>query len=127
MSHPPRTGGVYVISDEERHLYVGRSRNLRNRFDTHRSLNSPTQSAGFAFLLAREASGHLRPTYAQGEGSRRWLETDAEFMEAFAQAKRRVRDMQFRFVEDNDPIRQTTLEVYCAVVLGTPYNKFETT
>jgi hypothetical protein len=33
--------------------------------------------------------------------------------------------MDLRFVEESDPVRQTLLEVYVAVVLATPYNDFD--
>jgi len=32
--------------------------------------------------------------------------------------------MDLRYVEESDPVRQTLLEVYIAVVLKTPYNDF---
>ena len=34
--------------------------------------------------------------------------------------------MDLRFVDEADPIRQALLEIYVAVVLGTPYNDFDT-
>jgi hypothetical protein len=40
--------------------------------------------------------------------------------------KDRIRAMDFRAVEETDQTRQTLLEVYCAVVLETPYNDFGT-
>jgi hypothetical protein len=43
----------------------------------------------------------------------------------FKAAKVRIRAMQVRFVEESDPIRQMLLEVYVAVVHGTPYNDFD--
>lgn len=85
------------------------------------------QSAPLAVAFARETTGYLKPTYAVGEGSWTWLRAHPPFLHAFEQAKARVREMEFRYVEETDAIRQTVLEVYCAVVLGTPYNKFETT
>ena len=44
---------------------------------------------------------------------------------AFDAAKARVRAMEFRYVEEADPIRQAVLEIYCAVALETPYNDFD--
>jgi hypothetical protein len=35
--------------------------------------------------------------------------------------------MDFRFVEETDPLRQVLLELYASVVLDTPFNEFETT
>lgn len=50
----------------------------------------------------------------------------AEFLDAFRSAKARIRAMDYRFVEETDQTRQALLEIYCAVVLGTPYNDFNT-
>jgi hypothetical protein len=33
--------------------------------------------------------------------------------------------MDYRYVEEADPVRQCLLEVYCAAVLATPYNDFD--
>jgi hypothetical protein len=54
------------------------------------------------------------------------LAADPEFARAFAQAKKRIRQMELRFVEETDALRQTLLEIYVAVVLKTPYNDFDT-
>jgi len=49
-----------------------------------------------------------------------------EFRDAFAEAKARIRRMEYRFVEERDQNCQALLEIYCSVVLGTPYNDFKT-
>jgi len=81
--------------------------------------------AAFAIRLAREATGQVKASY-KSEGSRAALVKDDAFCAAFANAKARIRRMQVRFVEEPDPVRQTILEVYVAVVLQTPYNDFDT-
>ena len=81
--------------------------------------------AAFAFRLAREHTGRLKPAYKAGTGSRKNLIEDPEFKAAFVAAKERIRGMEFRYVEESDPVRQCLLEVYCAVVLRTPYNDFD--
>ncbi|WP_062117170.1 GIY-YIG nuclease family protein [Aureimonas sp. AU40] len=126
-SKPPEAAGVYLFTNADGPLYVGRTRNLRKRLSGHRKEYSKTQSAGFAFLLARKATGWDKPTYQQGEGSRKWLEENPEFMAAFELAKGQVRTMTFRYVEIEDAITQSMLEMYAAFVLKTPHNKFETT
>jgi hypothetical protein len=77
--------------------------------------------AAFAFRLAREATGNQRPTYTRGAGSRNGLILLPEFKLAFSAAKDRIRGMKVQFVEENDPIRQSLLEIYVAVALTTPY------
>ncbi|RIX98715.1 hypothetical protein D3218_16140 [Aureimonas flava] len=86
-----------------------------------------TQSAGFAYRLARIATGHVTPTYRSGRGSRKWLQTDPEFMAAFATAKSKVAAMSVQYVVMEDDITQALLEIYCAVALQTPHNSFRTT
>src|SRR5712671_1660519 len=60
------------------------------------------------------------------KGSRRALSLDASFADAFTLCKTQVRNMDLRFVEETDPLRQALLEIYVAVVLGTRYNDFDT-
>ena len=45
---------------------------------------------------------------------------------SFKEAKARVREMNLRFVEVKDPLKQALLEMYVAVVLKTDYNDFDT-
>jgi hypothetical protein len=80
--------------------------------------------AAFAFRLAREATGNLRATYKKGEGSRAGLMGNPAFVEAFTSAKARICRMDLRYIEETDPVRQTLLEVYVAVVLEARYNDF---
>jgi len=81
--------------------------------------------AAFAFRLAREATGNLHPSYKKGKDSRDGLMENSTFVDAFTAAKFRIRQMDLRFAEESDPLRQTLLEVYVAVVLATPYNDFD--
>lgn len=117
--------GIYVFSEGDRHLYVGRSRNLRRRLGRHCLPGSTHRAAAFAFRLAREKTGRLAPSY-RSEGSRAELAMDPAFRHAFEEAKERIRAMHMRFVSEPDPIRQALLEIYAAVVLETPYNGFDT-
>ena len=116
--------GIYLLSEGEKHLYVGRSdtmpTRLRNQcYGTHRQ-------AAFAFKLAREAIGFTNVTY-QRVGSRDELIKRVEFVEAFQQAQARIRIMDLRYVQENEALRQCLLEVYVSVALGTPYNGWDTT
>lgn len=120
---PP--SGIYVFSEGDRHLYVGRSRNLRRRLSRHCSAGATHRGAAFAFRLAREETGRLSASY-RPEGSRVALARDTAFGVAFEAAKTRIRAMSIRFVGEADPVRQALLEVYAAVALQTPYNSFDT-
>lgn len=124
----PRTlpkAGVYLFSDGEKHLYIGRSRNIRRRYGKHTLPGSRQNAAAFAMLLAREETGRVA-SYRPGPDSRKSLMLDPVFCESFTRHKSRVRQMNFRCVEEADPVRQTLLEVYCAIALSTPYNDFDT-
>jgi predicted GIY-YIG superfamily endonuclease len=123
--HMP-SAGVYVLSEGDRHLYVGRSNGIRRRIGRHCRPGATHRMAAFAFRLAREETGNLVASYKKGEGSRAGLMQNRAFADAFTTAKARIRAMDLRFVEESDPVRQTLLEVYVAVVLGTPYNDFDT-
>jgi hypothetical protein len=81
--------------------------------------------AAFAFRLAREDTGRVKASYTT-EGSRAALYKDPDFRAAFEAAKIRIRGMDIRFVGEDDPLKQTLLEIYTAVALNTPYNDFNT-
>ncbi len=118
--------GVYLFSEGDRHLYVGRSNHLRNRIGQHCRPGSQHNQAVFAFKLAREATGMTVAAYSTGVASRRGLIGDADFAAAFTTAKARVGAMDYRCVEETDQTRQALLELYCAIALGCPYNDFST-
>lgn len=117
--------GIYLLSEEDEHLYVGRSNDIRKRVRAHSSLGAKQHTAAFAFLLAREATGNLKATYKPGDGSRVGLMGIQRFVAAFESAKERIRKMQLRFVEETDPVRQALLEIYVALTLNTRYNDFD--
>ena len=116
--------GVYLFSEAERPLYVGRTNDFKGRYGRHCRPGATHRMAAFAFRLARESTGNLKATY-KAEGSRKALAAEPVFAEAFRDAKARIRVMDFRWVEEPDPVRQCLLEVYVAVVLQTPYNDFD--
>src|SRR5262249_59286640 len=121
----PRTmprSGIYLFTENGRHLYVGRSNELRGRYRNHCGATERERGAPFAFLLAREATGRTRASYHTGANSRAGLMLDPAFAAAFTAAKQRIRAMEYRYVEEADQNRQALLAIYCALVLGTPCN-----
>jgi len=116
--------GVYLFSERDHHLYVGRSNSIRKRLQQHCRDGSRHNSAPFAFRLAREACNVEQATY-KSEGSRADLLRDPGFASAFKEAKARLRAMQIRVVEESNPLRQALLEMYIAVSLAAPYNNFD--
>jgi predicted GIY-YIG superfamily endonuclease len=122
MEIPKR--GVYLFSEGDQHLYVGRSNRIRERLQSHCRPSSGHNSATFAFRIARETTGIREATYAT-KGSRTELEKDPLFGRAFSEAKARVRTMDIRYVEEVEPMRQAILEMYVALSLETPFNDFD--
>lgn len=115
-------GGVYLFMENDVALYAGRTKRriglrIRNHFGS-------APDCPFAWLLARAATGH-RPTY-RTVGSRRDLLNSPEFLQIYGEAKRRIKTMHVRYVHEPDPLRQTLLEVYTAVVARAKYNDFDT-
>jgi predicted GIY-YIG superfamily endonuclease len=94
---------IYLFSEGERHLYVGRSNHFRNRFRQHSIDTTQHNQAVLAFRLARESTGRTEVSY-KSEESRKALLGDPIFDEAFPSAKRRVRVMDLRYVEEADQL-----------------------
>ena len=118
--------GVYLFTENGRHLYVGRFNVLRGRYGRHCGIGATYKQAAFAFQLAREKTGRTKAWYKAGADSRAGLMEDPAFAAAFKEAKARIRAMDYRYVEEADQNRQALLEIYCAIVLSTRYNDFKT-
>jgi hypothetical protein len=58
------------------------------------------------------------------KGAREKMGTDLGFRDAFKRAKDQISEMEVRAVEEGDPVRQTLLEVYCAIAINAKYNDF---
>ena len=114
--------GIYLFSEGDRHMYVGRTNRMRARLQEHCRPSSGHNSAPFAFNLAREATGQTSASY---HGTRDKLDEEPSFNAAFVAAKEQVSRMLVRFVEERDPMRQALLEMYAAIALQTPHNSFE--
>jgi hypothetical protein len=114
--------GVYLFSEGDDHLYVGRTNRLRARHREHWASTSKQNDAPFAFKLARYATDNVK---AKGGPTRLQLQANATFSEAFLAAKSRITAMQFRWVEEEDPHTQYLLEMYASVALDARYNDFE--
>lgn len=89
------TSGVYLFSEGDQHLYVGRAKNITNRYDWHCIPFSDHNRASFAFKLAREATANITPSYRRGESSRTGLMLNPTFVSAFIEAKARIRTCTF--------------------------------
>jgi hypothetical protein len=114
--------GIYLLTEGESVLYVGRTNDLRKRLQNHvrRSHNTAT----FAFLLARRATG-CKATYKPTGSRADLLRNNPAFATAFDQARERIRKMDVRVVEEVNPTHQALLEIYAAYVSGAQYNDFD--
>ena len=115
----PYKKGVYVLYESGKPMYVGRSDKLADRLLDHGRPSSRSETASFAFNLAR---GQYPGADTM---SRENLQEDGQFQRLFDGAKERVRKMEVRGVQVASPIEQTILEVYLHLKLGTPFNSFE--
>ena len=116
-------GGIYLFTENGVHLYAGRTkRRIKDRLKWH---ISTADDCPFAWHLAREETGNIKPSY-RSEGSRKHLLTQPHFRQAYDHAKDRIRRMEVRYVEESDPLKQALLEIYVAVVSGAKHNDFDT-
>jgi len=116
-------GGVYLFSENGKHLYAGRTkRKIKTRLKGH--VNT-AKDCPFAWHLAREYTGIIKAPYKK-EGSRNHLLTQPQFKQAYEESKTRIRKMEVRYVGESDPVKQALLEIYVAVVSGAKYNDFDT-
>ena len=115
----PAREGVHALYENDRAMYVGRSDNLKVRLLDHGLHKGGSETATFAFKIAREQFKNPDAL------TRRELVRDPDFKVLFREAATRVRQMKARVVGISDPIEQTIFEVYAAMELDTPYNSFE--
>ncbi len=123
LSPVPKIPAIYLLSESDQHLYVGRTQKLGHRLAQHMRQSSNYNSASFAFRIAKcEAQkGKVDVTLTGAK-----LERLPEFQAYFDAAKNQVANMGIRFIEIEDSIEQTLLEVYVAESLATRYNDFDT-
>jgi hypothetical protein len=116
--------GIYLFTEAQRHLYVGRSNDLRFRVQTHLRPSAQTNQAAFAYRLAREVAGIKKVSYKKLTPEEDWSLVEP-FLSAFPASKERISRMELRFVLEPEPLSQMLLEAYVAIALETPYNDFD--
>jgi hypothetical protein len=114
--------GVYLFTEGDVHVYVGRSRRLRARILEHSRPCNP--DAALAFFLARKILGHQKASY-RSPGSRRDLIKQPEFKAKYEEAKALISKMLIRYVRADDATTQALLEIYTSTKLDT-FNEFRT-
>lgn len=120
-----KISGVYVFSDGGKHLYVGRSKRIRDRYGDHTLPGSGINDAPFAASWARKQLD-IEPAYS-GQYTRNNLRQNKKFMAKFEEGKMYIRSLSFRYVGESDPLHQMLLECYVAIALKAPYNSLRRT
>lgn len=115
---------IYLFSEGDEHLYVGRTGNLRNRLHGHCGSPSTLYASAFAVRLAREESGAIRKDLPPSS-RRASLTGDALFDTALTAARIRIGRMDLRYLEERDPVLQALLEIYVATTLRSRYNELD--
>lgn len=117
-----QAAGIYVLIEQERPVYVGRTRNLAGRLQAH--VTRSHNSASYAVKRVREAHG-LEASY-RPEMSRQHITTEEPWRGYFLEEIEKIRGMQFQFLEVTDPIDQYLLELYATMELGLELSGFDT-
>lgn len=157
-SNPPPAGrrGIYLFSEGERALYIGRtsitarsrsagkepSTSFLARWKQHTSPHSRPNAASFASKLAHEVAvafdleepSALKASRGLTRTDQWWTLRDddppPDYYAAFQEAKRFIRqELEFRVVELEDDVRGVrshVAEVYADVVLQAAYGDFST-
>lgn len=114
--------GVYIIYENGRPVFVGRSDKMRIRIKEHARQSSSHNKAELAFGIAKKIA---EQKYIDVNRPRIKLERDPIFADLFASAKERVGRMWVRVIEVEDPITRILFEIYAAITLDTlEYNDF---
>ena len=114
----PPEPGIYLFTRAGRAVYVGQTRNLRQRISNHAGAKSSHNQATYAFGLAMKAAMRKGRVFT---GSRAAIASDPEFAEIFRVERERVARMPVRYltIEDGDAELMTIFEVYAAIAFGT--------
>lgn len=133
-SRPPANQrGIYLFSEEGKHLYVGRTgitarsraqggvpiTSFRHRFDQHTQPGRPPGASSFAKLLMLERVGELGLMVPAGWWADRET-TSSTIYDLYKAAKTRIGAMECRvasFEDDVNGVRSTVAEVYAHVHL----------
>ena len=120
---PPVNAGIYVLYEDGKPIYVGRSDRLKERLLEHGQPSNRRETATLAFRIAKVDFQEKHPE--DSSSSMGDLASHLEFVPLFDAAKLRVSRMGIRAVGIQDPIEQTIFEIYAHLKLKTEHNSFE--
>ena len=111
----PELGGVYVIYEKLRVIYVGHSNNIRKRIQWYTRSISGGDGATFTVNIAKQdykkVNGLKRKRYE--------LMQISDFLEFYENHKINLKNAQFRCIRIESDILQIIFEPYLAIKLGT--------
>ncbi|PJJ09813.1 GIY-YIG catalytic domain-containing protein [Flavobacterium sp. 1] len=111
----PKYRGIYAFYENGKPIYVGRANNIRKRIQWHTRESSGSESASFAFNLAKMEYAKKSEITLQ----RKQLMQIEEFIEIFRKHKLNLTNIEFRCIAVENDILQTMFEPYLAFKLGT--------
>lgn len=112
----PKYRGIYVFYQNGQPIYVGRANNIRNRIQWHTRKSSGSESASFAFNLAKM---EFEKQDSASKKKRAELMAISEFKDIFDNHKLKLSECEIKCVEIENDILQTMFEPYLALKLGT--------
>ncbi|QUD88357.1 GIY-YIG nuclease family protein [Phenylobacterium montanum] len=115
--------GVYLFSEGDDHLFVGRTSRLYQRLMNHCRGSAHTNRSALK-LKVMLADSRFSVPVSRKTG---WEDIfkDQGFGVAFEAAKTRINKMQIRFVEERDSLNRYLLEAYCAVAFDARYSDID--
>jgi len=116
--------GVYVFSEGDKAIYVGRSNRMKQRLKEHSQRGSDRYSATLAFKIAKQE--YFSSHRVKKRETNEQLKESPIFCKKFDAAKDRIAKARIRFIEIEDQVEQTIFEVYAALALDTELNDFGT-
>lgn len=110
--------GCYVMSDEQKPIYVGISQHVLARLRQH-VVGRTHYDASLAYRMARHELAHEK---TRGEAMK-----DTAFKDKFDEKQRYLRSLRVAAVKIDNPVELYLFEVFAAMKLGTSlWNTFET-
>ena len=111
----PTCRGIYVFYENGKPIYVGRANNIRKRIQWHTRESSGSESASFAFNLAKKEYAKE----SEINKKRKELMQIEEFIEIFRKHKLNLKNIELKCIPIENDILQTMFEPYLAFKLGT--------
>lgn len=115
--------GIYILYESGDPVYVGRTRNLQNRFRAHTTRSH--NSASFALKRTRAKHPEIAKATYSSQNSRQAIVEHPEYGQTFVGEINAIRSMNFRFLEVPDPIEQYLLELYATIELDLELTGFD--